>query len=193
ASIFCLRTGVQRCRYCVSKTLSQVMHVNVQGSVFGEVSEGFGVLDKINDTFIDKDFIPFQDIRINHTVILEDPFDDPADLPVPDRCPEPTKEQLDSGRIGAEEVINDTDGKEADELLKEAAVGDLPDAEVKPPENVLFVWKLNPVTTDEDLEIIFSRFGLLKCCEIIRDLKSGESLCYAFIEFENMCICLVFT
>jgi peptidyl-prolyl cis-trans isomerase-like 4 len=38
-------------------------------------------------------------------------------------------------------------------------VGDLPDAEVAPPENVLFVCKLNPVTTDEDLEIIFSRFG----------------------------------
>lgn len=33
--------------------------------------------------------------RINHTVILEDPFDDPPDLPVPDRSPEPTKEQLD--------------------------------------------------------------------------------------------------
>lgn len=28
-------------------------------------------------------------------MILEDPFDDPADLPVPDRSPEPTKEQLD--------------------------------------------------------------------------------------------------
>jgi peptidyl-prolyl cis-trans isomerase-like 4 len=38
-------------------------------------------------------------------------------------------------------------------------VGDLPDADVAPPENVLFVCKLNPVTTDEDLEIIFSRFG----------------------------------
>lgn len=33
--------------------------------------------------------------RINHTVILDDPFDDPPDLPVPDRSPEPTKEQLD--------------------------------------------------------------------------------------------------
>nr|XP_029487068.1 peptidyl-prolyl cis-trans isomerase-like 4 isoform X2 [Oncorhynchus nerka] len=63
-------------------------------TVFGEVSEGIGVLDKINDTFVDKVFIPFQDIRINHTVILEDPFDDPADLPVPNRSPEPTKEQL---------------------------------------------------------------------------------------------------
>ncbi|XP_060907336.1 peptidyl-prolyl cis-trans isomerase-like 4 [Labrus mixtus] len=167
-------------------------------TVFGEVTEGMDVLAKINETFVDKDFIPFQDIRINHTVVLEDPFDDPPDLPVPDRSPEPTKEQLDSGRIGADEVIDDTDGKAAEELeerLKEKEaktqaillemVGDLPDADMRPPENVLFVCKLNPVTTDEDLEIIFSRFGLIKSCEIIRDWKSGDSLCYAFIEFEK--------
>lgn len=43
-------------------------------------------------------------------------------------------------------------------------VGDLPDAEMAPPENVLFVCKLNPVTTDADLEIIFSRFGKIKRC-----------------------------
>uniref|UniRef100_A0A3B3V2W1 Peptidyl-prolyl cis-trans isomerase n=1 Tax=Poecilia latipinna TaxID=48699 RepID=A0A3B3V2W1_9TELE len=144
-------------------------------TVFGEVTEGLDVLTKINEAFVDKDFVPFQDIRINHTVVLDDPFDDPADLPIPDRSPEPTKEQLDSGRIGADEVIDDTDGKGAEELeerLKEKEaktqaillemVGDLPDADVKPPENVLFVCKLNPVTTDEDLEIIFSRFGSIK-------------------------------
>ncbi|NP_001121802.1 peptidyl-prolyl cis-trans isomerase-like 4 [Danio rerio] len=167
-------------------------------TVFGEVTEGMDVLAKINETFVDNDFIPFQDIRINHTVILDDPFDDPAGLPVPDRSPEPTKQQLDSGRIGADEAINDDEGKdpeELDELIKDKEaktqaillemVGDLPDADIKPPENVLFVCKLNPVTTDEDLEIIFSRFGLIKCCEIIRDWKTGESLCYAFIEFEK--------
>uniref|UniRef100_A0A8C7Y470 Peptidyl-prolyl cis-trans isomerase n=1 Tax=Oryzias sinensis TaxID=183150 RepID=A0A8C7Y470_9TELE len=167
-------------------------------TVFGEVTEGMDILKKINETFVDKDFVPFQDIRINHTVILEDPFDDPPDLPVPDRSPEPTKEQLDSGRIGADEEIVDTDGRSAEELeerLKEKEaktqaillemVGDLPDADMKPPENVLFVCKLNPVTTDEDLEIIFSRFGSIKSCEIIRDWKSGDSLCYAFIEFEK--------
>ena len=38
-------------------------------------------------------------------------------------------------------------------------IGDLPSADVQPDANVLFVCKLNPVTTDEDLEIIFSRFG----------------------------------
>ncbi|KAK5904079.1 hypothetical protein CgunFtcFv8_007801 [Champsocephalus gunnari] len=173
-------------------------YLNGVHTVFGEVTEGMEVLAKVNEAFVDKDFVPFQDIRINHTVILEDPFDDPPDLPVPDGSPEPTREQLDSGRIGAEEVIDDADGKEAEELeerLKEKEaktqaillemVGDLPDADMAPPENVLFVCKLNPVTTDEDLEIIFSRFGTIKTCEIIRDWKSGDSLCYAFIEFEK--------
>ncbi|KAG1225473.1 hypothetical protein G6F68_019921 [Rhizopus microsporus] len=64
-------------------------------------------------------------------------------------------------------------------------IGDLPFAEVKPPENVLFVCKLNPVTRDEDLEMIFSRFGLIHSCEIIRDRQTGDSLSYAFVEFEN--------
>ncbi|XP_063299404.1 peptidyl-prolyl cis-trans isomerase-like 4 [Pelobates fuscus] len=167
-------------------------------TVFGEISEGMDVVKKINEAFVDKDFVPYQDIRITHTVILDDPFDDPPGLPIPDRSPEPTKEQLDSGRIAADEDIDDSKGKSAEELEeilaeKEAKtravllemVGDIPDADIKPPENVLFVCKLNPVTTDEDLEIIFSRFGQIKSCEIIRDWKTGESLCYAFIEFEK--------
>lgn len=167
-------------------------------TVFGEVTEGMDVLKKINEAFVDKEFVPFQDIRINHTVILDDPFDDPPGLPIPDRSPEPTTEQLDSGRIGADEEIDDNKGKSIEEVEEQLAdkeaktravllemVGDIPDADIKPPENVLFVCKLNPVTTDEDLEIIFSRFGTIKSCEIIRDWKTGESLCYAFIEFEK--------
>ena len=68
-------------------------------------------------------------------------------------------------------------------------VGDLPFAEVKPPENVLFVCKLNPVTTDEDLELIFSRFGKILSCEVIRDKRTGDSLQYAFIEYEDQSSC----
>ena len=64
-------------------------------------------------------------------------------------------------------------------------VGDIPDADAKPPENVLFVCKLNPATTAEDLEIIFSRFGPIISSEVIKDHKTGDSLQYAFIEFEN--------
>ena len=64
-------------------------------------------------------------------------------------------------------------------------VGDLPFANVRPPENVLFVCKLNPVTRDEDLELIFSRFGVIMSCQVIRDKKTGDSLQYAFIEFDK--------
>ena len=73
-------------------------------------------------------------------------------------------------------------------------LGDLPDADVKPPENVLFVCQLNPITEDEDLKTIFYRFGVKSCevvnetereLKIIRDHETGNSLGYAFIEFES--------
>jgi len=54
---------------------------------------------------------------------------------------------------------------------------------MKPPENVLFVCKLNSVTDDEDLQLIFSRFDPEAKAEIIRDPITGDSLQYAFIEF----------
>ena len=44
---------------------------------------------------------------------------------------------------------------------------------------------MNPVTTDEDLETIFSRFGEILSCDIVRDKMTGDSLCYAFIEYED--------
>lgn len=47
---------------------------------------------------------------------------------------------------------------------------------------------LNPFV-DEDLDLIFSRFGKILSCEVIRDKRTGESLQYAFIEFENQKDC----
>ena len=49
--------------------------------------------------------------------------------------------------------------------------------------------KLNPVTQDEDLELIFGRFGKILSCEVIRDQKTGDSLQYAFIEYEEKASC----
>ena len=54
-----------------------------------------------------------------------------------------------------------------------------------PPENVVFVCKLNPVTRDEDLELIFSRFGLIMSCQAIRDKRTGDFFRYAFIEYDK--------
>ncbi len=68
-------------------------------------------------------------------------------------------------------------------------IGDLPSADLTPPDNVLFVCKLNPVTKDSDLAIIFSRFGTVVNCEIIRDHKTGESLCYGFVEMDSVESC----
>merc|ERR1712111_224314 len=150
-----------------------------------------------NHTITDTEGRPYQDIRITHTVVLHDPYDDPPGFEPRSTSPEPSAEMLASTRIGADESINDYEGKteeEVNEIIadKEAKaratilemVGDLPEAEVAPPENVLFVCKLNPVTADEDLEIIFSRFGKVVSCEVIRDKKTGDSLQYAFVEFD---------
>jgi peptidyl-prolyl cis-trans isomerase-like 4 len=38
-------------------------------------------------------------------------------------------------------------------------IGDLPEADAAPPSNMLFVCKLNAVTTEEDLETLFARCG----------------------------------
>ena len=169
-------------------------------TVFGEVSEGFDILEKLNNAISDEGNRPLKDIRIFHTVVLDDPFPDPSGLAehIPDSSPVAnTQEQLEP-RIGADEDTDDEKDmapEEVEERNKDREartnaqllelIGDIPDVDVKPPDNVLFVCKLNPVTTDEDLEVIFSRFGHITGCEVIRNKKTNESLQYAFIEFEN--------
>ena len=49
-------------------------------TVFGEVAEGHDILLKFNEVYCDKEGRPFQDIRVYHTVILEDPFPDPEGM-----------------------------------------------------------------------------------------------------------------
>lgn len=184
-------------------TLSEELtYLDGKHCVFGQVVEGMDVLEVINEAICDTDDRPYQDIRITHTVILEDPLPDIKGLSVPSRSPSPSAERLQGGRIAPDEQIDETAGKSMEEISELIAereakaratilemVGDLPDAEMAPPENVLFVCKLNPVTTDDDLEIIFSRFGKIKSCEVIRDHKTGDSLQYAFVEFEEKKSC----
>lgn len=173
-------------------------------TVFGEVAEGLDTLMRINEAYIDDKGRPYKNIRIKHTYILDDPFDDPpllAEL-IPERSPEgkpadeiedvrleddwvPLDEQL--GLAELEEVMREKEAETNAVFLE--TIGDIPDAEIKPPDNVLFVCKLNPVTQDEDLDTIFSRFGTVLSAEVIRDYKTGDSLCYAFIEFETTEAC----
>lgn len=175
---------------------------------FGKIVEddSFETLKKFNTSQVltDDSGKPLRDIRIRHVVVLDDPFPDPEGLIVPPNSPAPTAAQLKSLTVGEDEELLD-DGREGDEdeeiarqkekvrrdrearsqALTLEMIGDLPFADVAPPENVLFVCKLNAVTRSEDLELIFSRFGEIMSCEVIRDKKSGDSLNYAFIEFKE--------
>lgn len=133
-------------------------YLDGKAAIFGKVVEGFDALKKINDAFCDEKGRPLVDIRIKHTVILDDPYDDPPGLIEPPESPLPTKAQLATVRIGEDDKLEDEGDAEAVEKLRRERearaqaltlemVGDLPFAEVKPPENVLFVCKLNPVTS----------------------------------------------
>lgn len=193
-------------------------YLDGKAAIFGKVVEGFDSLEKINESICDEKGRPMVDIRIKHTVVLDDPYDDPPGLTESPGSPPPSKEQLATVRIGEDENLEESTDPEAVErqrrerearaqALTLEMVGDLPFAEVKPPENVLFVCKLNPVTTgktlllsslrsnnansrlDEDLELIFSRFGTILSCEVIRDKRTGDSLQYAFIEYADQASC----
>lgn len=133
-------------------------YLDGKAAIFGKVVEGFDALEKINEAFCDDKGRPMVDIRIKHSVILDDPYDDPPGLVEPPESPLPTKAQLATVRISEDETMGDEGDLETVEkqrrerearaqALTLEMVGDLPFAEVKPPENVLFVCKLNPVTT----------------------------------------------
>ncbi|KAJ3335010.1 Peptidyl-prolyl cis-trans isomerase cyp6 [Gonapodya sp. JEL0774] len=179
---------------------AQLTDLDGKHAPFGVVAEGLEVLEKFNDALVDDNGRPYIDIRIRHTIIIDDPFPDMEGLRVPEGSPEPTEEMLKSTRLSDTDALKPTLPPEEEELAHQRheasaraltleMLGDLPFAEIKPPENVLFVCKLNPVTRDEDLELIFSRFGTIRSCEILRDKKSGDSLQYAFIEFDEREAC----
>ncbi|KAF9651195.1 cyclophilin-like protein [Thelephora ganbajun] len=181
-------------QFFITLANAPVEYLDGKHAVFGHVVEGLDTLEKLNEVFVDQDGRPLKDVRIRHVEILDDPFPDPPGLKVPDEIP--TKPSDNSTRIAEDEDPLATlpeEEAEAQRRINAARasaltlemVGDLPFANVRPPENILFVCKLNPVTRDEDLELIFSRFGTILSCQVIRDKKTGDSLQYAFIEFDK--------
>jgi len=171
--------------------LSHLDAVPEKTTIIGYVEEGLEILSKINETICDKENVPYNPIRIRHCVILDD-----GELPNPSWFP---RRLPDSPAEIIDELLTTVDDEVDEKILvereKEAVaraqevelelMGDLPSADIRPPKNVLFVCQLNPVTEDEDLQTVFSRFGAIKKCEIIRDFKTGDSLQYAFVEFEK--------
>lgn len=173
----------------------KVEQLDGKHTIFGTLAEGAEVLAKINAALVDEKDAPYQNIRIWHTEILDDPVPDPDGLQalIPPKSPEPIRDE-EFKKIEGEADEAALQERMATTLAKSQAttlelLHDLPDADIKPPDNDLFIAKLNPITQDGDLELIFSRFGPIKSCEIVRDWKTGDSLQYAFITFENVADC----
>lgn len=79
-----------------------------------------------------------------------------------------------------------------DTLPHDRAVSRAICAEYKPnknihskPENTIFVAKLHKNVTQDTLLKAFSEFGTIKSCSLIKDIITGDSKGYAFIEYEN--------
>lgn len=139
--------------------------------VVGKVAEGLDVLDDVNK--LDGK------LKILHTHVVYDPF------------------LLDWSSLGQRKKETDFLAEQIRELLKapkapeddKASVealalellGDLSHYKVKPSPQTLFVAKLNPITTENSLEVIFSRFGAVKKANIMK----GKKTPYAFVEFES--------
>ena len=68
--------------------------LNGKHTIFGCIAEGSDVLEKINQTYIDETNRPFKNIRILHTLILDDPFEDPEGLNFTSKSPERVKNVL---------------------------------------------------------------------------------------------------
>ena len=53
------------------------------------------------------------------------------------------------------------------------------------PERTLFIGRINFKTTEEHLEKAFSKYGTIKSLRLVRDLVTGFSKGYAFIEYKH--------
>lgn len=138
---------------------------------FASVAEGFRALVDINDAT--------DVVYLLHAHVLHDPFEDPEGLLLHKLDPRPSPSQI------AYYMQQDNSSHEASETNIEALalelVGDIKDYKLKPSPTTLFVARLNPITTEESLEIIFARFGPVNKVSIFE----GEKSRYAFVEFSE--------
>ncbi|KAH8055935.1 peptidyl-prolyl cis-trans isomerase [Aureococcus anophagefferens] len=139
-------------------------HLDAGGHVpVGEVAEGMDVLQKLGALYLDGNGRPWEDVRVLHTHVLEDPFEHSSSrrgaYGAASREPE-------DGLTPGERAARDAEKKAKSQAEVLEMIGDLPHADVEVPKTELFIAKLNKVTEDADLEIIFSRFGKIESCDI---------------------------
>jgi len=121
-------------------------HLDAGGHmIIGEVAEGLDVLKKLGALYLDSQGRPWEDVRIQHTHVLENPFAPCECPPSPDRKPEtPHKDEKVTARVAYGQAKDANDGltaaesasQEADKKARSQAevlemIGDLPHADVR--------------------------------------------------------------
>ena len=84
--------------------------------------------------------------------------------------------------------IDGTDNKSHDRAIDRALTNDYKPnfkAKLTDPEKTLFVGRINYKTSEEKLNEIFSKYGKIKSLRLIRDLVTGFSKGYAFVEYKH--------
>lgn len=78
-------------QFMITLSDSKLDYLDGKHAIFGQVVEGLDVLDKLNAVLVDSQSKPYQDIRILHTVILDDPFPDLPGFVEPQSPPPPER------------------------------------------------------------------------------------------------------
>jgi peptidyl-prolyl cis-trans isomerase-like 4 len=179
--------------FLITLSNQKLASLNNQYTIFGKVVKGIDVVDKINNTPCNCFNHPLCQIIIKQICVLAEELPDSNNISTP-TSPPPSKkkyhERLDPDfvfHIKNQKHVNakcktlPIKSKDTDTFLIE----DCRNIQTQPPDNVLFVCKLNPATKEDDLIGVFSRFGKIISCQIMRDAKTNDSLQYAFIEYEK--------
>ncbi|KAI5637369.1 RNA recognition motif domain-containing protein [Phthorimaea operculella] len=92
--------------------------------------------------------------------------------------------EYDPIKIGS---IDGTDTEPHDRAIVRAIYSEYtPNKQVKgDPHRSLFIGRLNPRTTQDTITAEFEKFGKILHCRLVKDIVTGKSKQYAFVEFEN--------
>lgn len=115
-----LGPNLNNSNFYITLSSENLQALNMKHSIFGLIHEGLDVLQKMNDLHVDEHFRPLLNIRIKHTTILDDPFEDPPNFKLPSRSPSP-KTFKGLGRLEfeeKEELIDKMDLKNENELIE---------------------------------------------------------------------------
>ncbi|XP_053600789.1 U11/U12 small nuclear ribonucleoprotein 35 kDa protein-like [Plodia interpunctella] len=92
--------------------------------------------------------------------------------------------EYDPIKIGS---IDGTDTEPHDRAIERALWAQYePDKRVTgDPRHTIFVGRLNPRTTQDTISSEFSKFGKIVKCRLVKDIVTGKSKQYAFVEFDS--------